>query len=570
VTDRKRVEAEIRQLNTELEQRVAERTVELQESNNRLQQYANDIADLYNNAPCGYHSLDTEGTIIQINNTELNWLGYNREELLNLKKFSELLTPESLRVFQENFPKFKQRGYVSDLEFEIIRKNGSTLHISLNGIAIRDAAGNYLMSRSSLFDVSERKRAETERRQIEAALRHSEEQFRHAFEDASIGMAIVSLDGHWIKVNSALCQIIGYSKAKLLTLTFQDITHPNDLATDLNYVRQLLAGEISTYQMEKRYFHQQGQVVWILLNVSLIRNEQGKPLHFISQIQDISDRKRAEASLRRYERIVAATTDAICLLDRNYTHQIVNQAYLDWHGLPLEQIMGHSPRAFLDSELFETRVLPDFERCLAGETIQTQLWIDYLTTGRKFVSTTLSPYYETDQTVSGIVVSLRNLTDLKRAEEALRFSEEQLQLALEASGEGLWDWKIDTGEVYRSSRYLESLGYDLEELPENVRAWEQSIHPDDQAGVFDLLNAHFQDSSIQFACDYRMQTKSGAWKWIADYGKVVARDAQGNPLRMIGTHKDISDRKRTQLELQQAKEAAEIANQSSLSISLCQ
>jgi len=134
-------------------------------------------------------------------------------------------------------------------------------------------------------EINERKRAENERKQIEVALRNSEEQFRNAFENASIGMAIVSLDGYWVKVNPALCQIVGYSSEELLGLNFQDITHPDDLDLDLSYVNQLLAGTISTYQMEKRYFHKQGHLVWILLDGSLVKDEQGNPLHFIGQIQ---------------------------------------------------------------------------------------------------------------------------------------------------------------------------------------------------------------------------------------------------------------------------------------------
>jgi two-component system sensor histidine kinase/response regulator len=118
-------------------------------------------------------------------------------------------------------------------------------------------------------------------------LRASEEHFHSAFDNAPIGLALVAPDGSWLQVNRALCGIVGYDETELLATTFQAITHPEDLQTDLNFVRQMLAGEIPTYQMEKRYFHKQGQIVWILLSVSLVRDQLGRPLHFISQIQDI-------------------------------------------------------------------------------------------------------------------------------------------------------------------------------------------------------------------------------------------------------------------------------------------
>lgn len=135
-------------------------------------------------------------------------------------------------------------------------------------------------------------------KQVEEQLLDSEELFRLAFNDAAIGMALVAPDGRWLKVNRALCEIVGYSEADLLKKTFQEITHPDDLEADLDCVAQMLGGKIRTYQMEKRYFHSTGYVVWILLSVSLVRDKKGKPLYFIAQIQDITSGKQAEARLK--------------------------------------------------------------------------------------------------------------------------------------------------------------------------------------------------------------------------------------------------------------------------------
>lgn len=136
-------------------------------------------------------------------------------------------------------------------------------------------------------------------KQVEEQLLDSgQDLFRLAFDDASIGMALVAPDGKWLKVNRALCEIVGYSQTDLLGTTFQEITHPDDLEADLDCIAQMLAGEIRTYQMEKRYFHFSGHTVWILLNVSLVRDKNQQPLYFISQIQDITPRKQAEAKLK--------------------------------------------------------------------------------------------------------------------------------------------------------------------------------------------------------------------------------------------------------------------------------
>jgi PAS domain S-box-containing protein len=126
-----------------------------------LQQSSEEIEDLYNNAPCGYHSLDKDGIFVRINDTELNWLGYTRDEIVGKMKFPDILTPESLKIFRKNFPLFKSRGQVRDLEFEMIRKDGTILPVLLSASAIKDVNGNYVMSRSTVFDITERKETDT-------------------------------------------------------------------------------------------------------------------------------------------------------------------------------------------------------------------------------------------------------------------------------------------------------------------------------------------------------------------------------------------------------------------------
>jgi PAS domain S-box-containing protein len=155
ITDLKTAQQELLALNHTLEERVAERTAEVQ--------------DLYEHAPAGYHSLDAGGVLIHINQTELDWLGYTREELIG-RPFTDLITQESRAIFQANFPTFKQRGWVRDLEFELIRKDGTTFPGLISATAIYDPAGQYVMSRSTVMDVTERKATEAALHQANADL----------------------------------------------------------------------------------------------------------------------------------------------------------------------------------------------------------------------------------------------------------------------------------------------------------------------------------------------------------------------------------------------------------------
>jgi PAS domain S-box-containing protein len=131
-----------------------------------LRRSADEIHDLYNRAPCGYHSVDKDGIFVRINDTELSWLGYTREEMIGKLKFSDLVTPEGVKTVQESLPKLKAEGAIRDLEYDMVRKDGTILPVLLSATAVTDSAGKYLMSRSTIYDITARKRAENEVRML--------------------------------------------------------------------------------------------------------------------------------------------------------------------------------------------------------------------------------------------------------------------------------------------------------------------------------------------------------------------------------------------------------------------
>jgi two-component system, sensor histidine kinase and response regulator len=208
---------------------------------------------------------------------------------------------------------------------------------------------------------------QTERTRAEEALRESDERFSGAFEHAPIGVALVSPEGRWLKVNRALCDLVGYSEAELLARSFQDITYPEDLALDLENVRKMLAGDISSYQMEKRYVHARGHLVTVLLNVSLVRNGQDEPRYFVGQIQDITERKQIENALResneQFHLLADNITDAFWIRspDMREVHYI-SPAFV--------RIWGRSADSqYANPEQWTTFILPeDRERVLSAYT----------------------------------------------------------------------------------------------------------------------------------------------------------------------------------------------------------
>ena len=190
-------------------------------------------------------------------------------------------------------------GIVAKIDLEEVRAPFETAGLLATAFTVLVVlAGAFLLVRVSNPMVVELEERSRRLEELVAELGVSEERYRSIFELAAVGIAHVSLEGRFVRLNQRFCEIVGYTSGEMLRLTFQDITHPDDLAADLKLVGRTLAGEIDNYSMEKRYFRKDGSIVWINLTVSLARDEKGEPLHFISVIEDMTRRKRAEVALK--------------------------------------------------------------------------------------------------------------------------------------------------------------------------------------------------------------------------------------------------------------------------------
>jgi PAS domain S-box-containing protein len=261
-----------------------------------------------NGANYGIVSYSEEGTVTSFNSTAERWLGYTAAEVVGkatpalwhdidtVHPRATALSAELGRTVTPGFETFTAKarlGQRDETECTLMRKDGSRFPALLSVSALQDVAGRIGGFVGIFTDVTERKQQETE-------LRLSEERFRRAFDDAPIGMALVSPAGRWLKVNRALSEMLGYTEAALLATDFQSLTHPEDLKMDLNLVGQVLAGETPSYQIEKRYFHRDGTVVFAMLSVSLARDHAGAPLYFISQLENITQRRQMEQMKREF------------------------------------------------------------------------------------------------------------------------------------------------------------------------------------------------------------------------------------------------------------------------------
>jgi PAS domain S-box-containing protein len=382
-----------------VEQVVAERTSELSQTNAALareiaerQQAEDRFLSIAQSAPEAIISADRDGNILTWNNGAQAIFGYTPDEIVG-HPLARLM-PERYRAAHQRGLERIRTTAESDflgkvLALHGLRQDGQEFPLELTLSTWTTAEGRFYGG--IIRDVSERQRTE-------GALRESEERFRGAFDNAPIGLALVAPDGRWLQVNRSLCEIVGYTEHELLATTFQAITYPDDLATDLDYVRRMLAGEIHAYQMEKRYFHKRGHIVWILLSVSLVRDTRGHPLYFISQIQDITQRKRVEEELKQ---------TAVELTRSNA--ELSQFAYIASHDLqePLRAVAGcvqllqHRYQHSLDARADEL-----ITHAVSGVTRMQTLIEDLLTFSR--VARQRSPFEMTDCAVilHGVLANL--------------------------------------------------------------------------------------------------------------------------------------------------------------------
>jgi diguanylate cyclase (GGDEF)-like protein/PAS domain S-box-containing protein len=266
----------------------------------------------------------------------------------------------------------------------------------------------------------------------EERLRESEERFRCAFEFAAIGKALVAPDGRWLQVNRSLCRILGYTAEELLATNFQSITHPDDLQKDVDYLRQMLGGTLSHYDMEKRYFHKDGHIIWVLLSVSLVRAAAGRPLYFVSQIQDITEQRRLTEDLRSAREDLQAILDnvpaRITSWHADSTNHFVNREAATQFGVAAGQAVGKHIQEILGPERY-AHAKPYIEAALSGER-QSYEQVDSLPDGSLRYNHVEFVPKRPDGTVIGLYALATDVTELRESHRRLAEERERLKVTL--------------------------------------------------------------------------------------------------------------------------------------------
>ncbi|MEH1819467.1 MAG: PAS domain S-box protein [Nostoc sp.] len=305
---------------------------ERKQAQERLTKYAHVVEDLYNNAPCGYHSLDSEGRLLKVNETELQWLGYTREEMID-QPLENFLTPASRLSFAQNYPHFKKQGWVKDLELDMICKDGKVLPVLISATAVKDVDGNYLYSRTTLFDIREQQAALRERKQIAQALEESRKMLQTVLDTFPQRVFWKDRQSRFIGCNPAFISHSQLTANEIIGKT--DFELPWAKWAHLYCADDAMVMNTRTPKLgyEEPFEGSNGEQLWLRTNKAPLTNSAGEVIGILVSHEDITERKQAEAQLRQTNEQLARATRLKDEFLANMSHEL---------RTPLNAILGMS------------------------------------------------------------------------------------------------------------------------------------------------------------------------------------------------------------------------------------
>lgn len=502
------------------------------------------------------------------------WSAFTGQTFEELKNWGWLdaIHPEERSYSAEAWSNAVASRSLYQIEHRLRRHDGEYRYMRARAVPVLKADGSIREWVGVHADI-------TENKQAEAALQESEQRFRATFEQAAVGIAQVSLDGQFLRLNQKFCEIVGYTREELLALTFQDITHPDDLEADLDYLRQLLAGDIPHYSMEKRYFRKNGSIVWINLTVGLERYPSGEPNYAIAVIQDISDRKMTEFALReserRYQTMARVSPVGIFQTDAAGNNLYVNERGSEIMGITRSEAMGDGWNRALHPE-DRDRVFREWKQTVAENRL-LKIEYRYLRPDGTvcWVLTQSAAIRDENGELTGYIGAFADITERVQAETELREYKENLELLvrdrtaelesaqaryrgiIEDQTELICRYKPDDGIItFVNQAYCRYFNKQEHELIGN--SFIPTI-PQEDWQMAERVLATLSPENPAVTIEHRIIMENGEVRWHQWTDRAIY-DEEGNAIETQAVGRDITKRKQAEEELKAYAAKLEISN----------
>lgn len=548
ITQRRRAEAELEQYRRNLEVKVREKTEELETANARLraeiaerrlaEQGLRDSEEkfrsIFENSLEGIIFAAPEGQVFAANPAACEMLGWSEQEIIagGRDRITDMADPRMQQAIQQPLHTGRFRGEINHR-----RKSGILFPTEISKSLFTLANGD-VRTVISLRDITERKRIE--------------KQYRDLFDSSKDGIARVDMQGRIQEVNTAGIELLGYSEEEFRQLTCWQVTPQKWQEMEAGIVRAQVLPRGYSDEYEKEYVRKDGSIVPVTLRVWLSRDEQGNPSGMWAIIRDITERRRTETALKEkeelYRLLINNLNDGFFVIDA--------QGFLTFGNNSLAQMYGfETPDEMLGKHILDL-VAPAakdaiwrlFSRAVTRGRILASIEIPTLRKDGEVVLAEVKPtvfsHKDGKVVIQGLLI---DITQRKKAEEALRISEERLALAMKATQDAVWDWDLLANTIYYSPRWWDIVGYRKNELEASPGLWRSLMHPEDAERADRIFNEALTGTETSFEVEGRLLHKDGHYVPILARGFIL-RDDHDRPVRGAGTITDLTEHKKIEEE----------------------
>jgi PAS domain S-box-containing protein len=459
----------------------------------------------------------------------------------------ELYHPEDMARLRSAVEAAVNEGTPYELELRALRKDGTTRICLAHGQPEVSEGRRAARLVGSLQDITERKRAEE-------ALRESEERFRSYFNLPLIGFAITSLEKGWIEVNERLCEIFGYPREELVTLTWTAITHPEDIERDVAQFNLILEGMSEGYSLDKRFIRKDGSVIHGSISVCCVRKPDRTINYFVALVQDITDRKQAETLLQEsfelFSSVVTAAHDGIILQERSGKIVVWNEAAEKIFGVTAFEAIGQTSTGYNwktykeDGTLLSGAEHPSMLAFASGKpSLNTIMKVEREPGDSSWIIVNANPLFKgEDSHPYAVVITITDITEQKSSEDALQKSEDKFRTLTENAPVGIYLTDPNGYCLYTNRSWREMSG--LTEDEAIGKGWEKALHPEDRESIADKWYRSVQ-SGGHWGYEYRFIAPTWKITWV--YGNAFPlKNSTGEITEYIGTNINITKRKLTE------------------------